>query len=73
MNRVYTRKSTNATGYTKEALKQALVEIQRGVITQYITSSRTMGRSTAIPPEEEAKITESIISMEKWSWGLTRH
>lgn len=34
--------------------------------------SSTMGRRTAIPPEDELKLVECITTMEKWGWGLTR-
>lgn len=34
--------------------------------------SKSMGRSPAIPWEEESKLAECIITMEKWGWGLTR-
>lgn len=34
--------------------------------------SSTMGRSTALPPEEETRLAECLITMEKWGWGLTR-
>lgn len=34
--------------------------------------SSTMGRSTAIPPKEEAILAECLKTMEKWGWGLTR-
>lgn len=34
--------------------------------------SKTMGRSTAIPFEEEEKLAQGLITMEKWGWGLSR-
>jgi hypothetical protein len=34
--------------------------------------SLTMGRSITIPPVEETRLAECLITMEKWGWGLTR-
>ncbi|XP_074037198.1 uncharacterized protein [Leptinotarsa decemlineata] len=35
-------------------------------------NSSSMGRGTAIPYDEEAKLAECLITMEKWGWGLPR-
>lgn len=40
MVRVYARKSVSVTGYTKEALKQALYDIQQELATQYDASKK---------------------------------
>lgn len=77
MVRKYQRKSTRATNYTPDKLKEALLCIPQSTLSAHKRGvrgkkSRTMGRGTAISAEDELKLVECISSMEKWGWGLTR-